>query len=275
MSTYLNQTTVLLREEAKIDATIATEAFYGEPITILEKKDGWLKVQTDFDGYPGWIQEKSLNVSQLKEPYPKDLFARVSTLKAHVYDIKDTEKGPILSLPGRSCVEVVEFDTKERWLSIRLLDGTIGYIQQGNVEVNPKLKTREELVSYAKHLANCDIPYFFGGRTPLWGYDCSGLTQEFASHLGVKLPRNASQQIHSKNCKEIKFDELKPCDLIFWGRTEKATHCGMYIGDDKFVHANVRELQGKISISTLSDPVWNPDKKDTVLIFRAFRRIIT
>ncbi len=277
MCTYLNQPTLILREEAKANATVATEAFYSEPVTILEDNEipkGWLKIQTDFDGYIGFCQAKSLSCIQLKEPYPNGPYARVSTLKAHVYNEQDTEKGPILTLPGRALVQIDKYEPKERWLTVMLLDGTIGYIQQGNVEVNPKLKTREELVKYAQGLADCKIPYLFGGRCPWDGYDCSGLTQEFAWHLGVKLPRNASQQINSKNCKEITLKELQPCDLIFWGRTEKPTHVGMYIGNDQFVHANVRELQGKITISTLSDSLWNPEKKDTTLVFRSFRRII-
>lgn len=78
--------------------------------------------------------------------------------------------------------------------------------------------------------------YRFGG-TGRGGFDCSG----FVSHLyrtakGVKLPRTAAQQ--SRVGKAVSRADLKPGDLLFFRtRGLRVGHVGMYVGNDKMVHA--------------------------------------
>lgn len=82
-------------------------------------------------------------------------------------------------------------------------------------------------------------PYKYGG-TSRSGTDCSGLTmQVYLSALGIKLPRSSRDQ--QKFCKSVKKKSLDAGDLIFFstGRDKtRVSHVGLYIGDDKFVHAS-------------------------------------
>ena len=93
--------------------------------------------------------------------------------------------------------------------------------------------------------------YLWGGTNPN-GFDCSGYIKYLYEKAGIELPRTAYQQ--SKVGKLIKRDELKKGDLLFF-LTDKTrhipiTHVGMYIGNDKFIHA-ASKAKG-IIISSLS-----------------------
>ena len=82
-------------------------------------------------------------------------------------------------------------------------------------------------------------PYLWGGASPNMT-DCSGFTQMLYKLNGYSLPRDADQQqsftksISSRN-------DLKPGDLVFFAENKgkKATHVGMYMGDQRFIHSSV------------------------------------
>ncbi|MGH2637947.1 MAG: C40 family peptidase, partial [Rhabdochlamydiaceae bacterium] len=188
---------------------------------------------------------------------------------------KDTVNGPVLSIPFPARVKVVEDDGNDRWIQVELVDGTLRYVQRGHVETISDQNSIGDLVQFARALTLCESPYYFGGRSTLNGFDCSGLTQMlFREFLDIQLERDAREQINSKQCLAIEEKDLAAGDLIFWGTSkDKVTHVGLFVGNDQFVHANVHELQGKISISTMSQPLWS--QKDDALAFRAFRRVKT
>ena len=80
--------------------------------------------------------------------------------------------------------------------------------------------------------------YVWGGTTPN-AFDCSGYMQYLYKKEGVALPRTANEQ--SKVGKVVSRFELKKGDLLFFLTDKKrkipVTHVGMYLGDDKFIHA--------------------------------------
>jgi cell wall-associated NlpC family hydrolase len=82
------------------------------------------------------------------------------------------------------------------------------------------------------------IRYVFGGTTPERGFDCSGLLQYTMRALGVQLPRTAAEQARAG--REIPRDtsQLRPGDLLTFGRGGRVTHVGMYVGGGRFVHAS-------------------------------------
>ncbi len=272
---YLNQPTLLLREEPNAESTVATEVFYSEEVQVIEERDNWLKIKTIVDGYEGWAEKKITSIIGCDSPYLTGSIARVQSQKAHIYSQKDTVYGPMATLPFRARVQVLEDDGMSRWIQIKLLNGSIGYIQRGNVEINPSVKTRDDMVAFAESMASWQSPYFFGGRTAWDGFDCSGLTQMlYYEFLGIKLPRDSKDQAKCEFAKTIPLCELQPGDLIFFGKNkDKITHVGMYTGNGKFVHANVRQLQGKISISSLGDDLWSGMSND--IPYRHFTRIDT
>ncbi len=83
------------------------------------------------------------------------------------------------------------------------------------------------------------VPYRRGGSSAESGFDCSGFTRYVFEHsVGLVLPRRADEQARSAGLFKIGRDELKPGDLVFFNTMRRTfSHVGIYIGDDKFVHA--------------------------------------
>lgn len=53
---------------------------------------------------------------------------------------------------------------------------------------------------------------------------------------GISIPRMADSQLYYG--RQISMSELRPGDLIFFSTYEPgASHCGIYLGDGKFIHA--------------------------------------
>ena len=77
------------------------------------------------------------------------------------------------------------------------------------------------------------IPYLWGGTTPA-GFDCSGYMQYIFAAQGIDIPRVSQDQ--QSYCEPISIAEIKPGDLVF-NKKSDATHVGMYIGNDMYIHA--------------------------------------
>lgn len=98
------------------------------------------------------------------------------------------------------------------------------------------------------------VSYRFGGTNPNQGFDCSGFMQFiFRQALQVNLPRT-SREMATIGTAVAKSD-LRPGDLVFFSTGGGGiSHVGMYIGDNKFIHA---PRTGKnIEIVSLSSKYW-------------------
>jgi len=96
------------------------------------------------------------------------------------------------------------------------------------------------------------VPYRFGGTT-LWGLDCSGFVQKAFAFLDLGLPRTAREQFR-EGAKVAKAD-LSPGDLVFFRTYAKyPSHVGIYLGDNRFVHASSRER--KVTVESLDTPYY-------------------
>jgi cell wall-associated NlpC family hydrolase len=94
------------------------------------------------------------------------------------------------------------------------------------------------------------VPYRFGGTT-LWGLDCSGFVQKAFAFLNLDLPRSAREQFR-EGAKVAKAD-LSPGDLVFFRTYAKyPSHVGIYLGDNRFVHASSSER--KVTVDSLDTP---------------------
>ena len=77
-------------------------------------------------------------------------------------------------------------------------------------------------------------PYRFGARG--YAFDCSGFVAEVFERVGVELPHSARDLFGVGD--RITRDELAPGDLVFFRTYRRgASHVGIYMGEDKFIHA--------------------------------------
>lgn len=101
-------------------------------------------------------------------------------------------------------------------------------------------------------LALRGAPYRDGGVDPA-GFDCSGfVTYVFAQH-GLAVPRTVSEQYQAG--RPVRPDQLEPGDLVFFTTvTHGASHVGIAIGGEEFVHAP--SGRGEVRVERLSAPYW-------------------
>ena len=92
--------------------------------------------------------------------------------------------------------------------------------------------------------------YRLGGTTKD-GVDCSSLMQTFfASLYSLTLPRTAREQYNAS--RRISRAELREGDLVFFNTVGGISHVGMYLQNNKFVHAS----SGGVTVSDLFDEYW-------------------
>ena len=79
------------------------------------------------------------------------------------------------------------------------------------------------------------VPYRNGGSDPS-GFDCSGFVQWVFAKNGVLLPREVREQYGTGQ--KIGLRDVLPGDLVFFQTVSRgASHVGLVIGADQFVHA--------------------------------------
>ena len=81
------------------------------------------------------------------------------------------------------------------------------------------------------------VPYRRGGSSGDTGFDCSGFVRAmYQQTVGLVLPRSADLQAAATLT--IDKNDLQPGDLVFYNTMRRAfSHVGIYIGDNKFIHA--------------------------------------
>jgi cell wall-associated NlpC family hydrolase len=79
------------------------------------------------------------------------------------------------------------------------------------------------------------VPYRYGGTSPSEGFDCSGLVFYAYTYAGLSVPRNSVELF--KAAEKIPLDAAREGDLVFFQDQRKLSHVGIYLGDNRFVHA--------------------------------------
>jgi cell wall-associated NlpC family hydrolase len=105
-----------------------------------------------------------------------------------------------------------------------------------------------EVALYAMGLI--DIGYRFGGKNPEAGLDCSGMVSHvFKQAAGMKLVGSAADI--ARKGRSVRRQDLYPGDLVFFNtRNAPFSHVGIYIGDDRFIHAP--SSRGRVRIDRMS-----------------------
>lgn len=157
-----------------------------------------------------------------KDPFEEDGTIQASVGKV-VEDVEDQSLGAEIAYYAR------------RFLGIRYVYGGTDlpsiesiaycYFKEG--------KKGDAMDSAAIEEANKKI---FGGE---YGVDSSGFVKTVFSHFGIKMPRSCAKQAEEGKDILIKVKDVQPGDILFYGTSDnKITHCGIYVGDGKVVHAS-------------------------------------
>lgn len=254
---YLN-TVLPVRANPDERSEMVTQLLFGQTCKILEICGSFSKIKDSDDGYEGWVDSKMLNIIDRSE---------YNTL----------QESPVF----RICVPLAD--------AFCLTDKTVYHLSAGsklpyyNPETNSieiagkKYQIHSSFVSYISNDAKQNIvptaiifmntPYLWGGKNIL-GIDCSGFTQVVFSLCGYNLLRDASMQ-NTQGRAINALSKAEAGDLLFFDKMGKIAHVGIYLGENKIIHAS-----GKVRIDKIDDNgIFNTETENYTHRLTSIRRM--
>ena len=155
---------------------------------------------------------------------------------------------------------------KESVIQVATMTGETGH-QEFNIPNALNSKSLDEKVDYDEQKQHTDnnfnlitnriintalmflgVPYKFGGNSPSTGLDCSAYVKKVFGILNIELPRTARDIYHVG--RYVQKSQLATGDLVFFRTYARyPSHVGIYLGDNKFIHASSRSK--KVTIDDL------------------------
>ena len=219
-------------EEARFSSQIVTQGSMWEITEVLDQIGDWIKLRTP-DGYEAWAQNFStLDLSKEMEK----MIMSLPKLMIH------TPFLPIFKTAGMKAPRkaVAAMGASFPYLKndgdlyeVLMPDGSTGYLEQKMLTVSDP---RDIILCSAGKILGCS--YFWGGKTEN-GCDCSGITQMCFNIAGLKLPRDASQQIKVLKKYPVEIKNAKPGDLAFFQNDKgNITHVAIMRRSPEFIHSS-------------------------------------
>lgn len=138
------------------------------------------------------------------------------------------------------------------WITIALLAGCASTPDVQPI-VKPVAKYKSPIIDYAMTLQG--VPYRYGKESPDEGFDCSGFVKHVYGKYGVPLPRTARQM--AAVLPPISRYHIQSGDLVFFNTSAMPySHVGIFIEDDRFIHAPSRRT-GRVLVSSLNNRYWS------------------
>lgn len=199
-------TTLKVRSEASLDATVLGLIPLEEELTVTEEVEGWVKVNIEEgDGYVSsdYVSLRTEFVqAESKEEEAARLQKEEEARKAAQAAARKTSKSSTTTTNSNYTAPVVTGDS-----------------EQGKAVAEFALQ----------FVGN---PYVYGGTSLTDGADCSGFVLSVYKEFGVSLPHSSASD-RSQGYAVASLDEAQPGDLICY-----SGHVALYIGGGQIVHAS-------------------------------------
>jgi cell wall-associated NlpC family hydrolase len=213
-----------MRGAPRPDASLSTQALFGERITVYEDEEGWVWGQLALDNYVGY-----LDATAVAPDIRTRATHRVSVPRTFVYPSLSIKAPVVMALPLGAEIEIVA----ERGDFCEARD--LGCIWGEHLTLIGK--PQPDFVAVAEMFEH--TPYLWGGKAWL-GLDCSGLVQIALREAGVTAPRDTDMQAAEIGAPVAIPDDLarlRRGDLIFW-----KGHVGIMRDATTLLHANGRHM---------------------------------
>lgn len=248
-----------LRAEASTTSACLTLLPKGTSVVVEDDSiAGWYKV--NHEGVTGYLSSEYVSFSISGSAKLGN--GKVTGNDVNVRSAASTSASRLGSLNKGDLVAVTGIDNG--WYKISF-NGKTGYVRSDYMTITKEaLSSRgteaaaasaasskgSEIVAYAKQYLG--VKYVYAGASSK-GFDCSGYTMYVMKHFGYNLPHTATGQMGYGT--SVAKSALQPGDLVFFCDPSRsggkaASHVGIYIGSNQFIHAS--SGGGKVQIDSLS-----------------------
>ena len=235
---------VRIRSGPDLDSSVLTHVGRDEVMVILEQTNSeWYKV--NYHGTVGYT-----SVPLLDNPRTIANFNAHGSISGGGVNMRakpDISSSVLGCYSFGTVMNVIGLN--EGWYKVEY-GGNTGYVRSDLMQIissaaassgqsssgsAPELSLGQQIADYACGFKGSR--YVYGGMSPS-GFDCSGFVTYVYKQYGISVTRNASGQ-YRDNGVHIDKSNLYPGDLVFFSRNgNSVTHVGIYIGNNKFVHAS-------------------------------------
>ena len=216
-----------LSAAAQVLATLSS----GTQVDVLSTTGDGKWHEISYDGTKGFVAGDYLKVTEEK------LYGQVVAGPLNVRSGPSAGAEKVDSLSVGAIVEIEELiGGAGGWYQIEGGYVSSDYVAQVDAAVASASGKGSEIAQYAQQYVG--YPYVYGGSSPS-GFDCSGFVTYVCKHFGYSVNRTASAQMD--NGTAVSKSQLQPGDLVFFNNgnsRKRATHVGIYIGGNQFVHAS-------------------------------------
>ncbi|CAA6807495.1 MAG: Invasion associated protein p60 [uncultured Sulfurovum sp.] len=182
--------------------------------------------------FVGCVSEKTASIK------PLDTEKDIVTLDANKTNLKEKKLLASAIFGGEISLNDTENNTNT--------DSTLNTEKSTERLTTQTLDLNKEWEAFTKEDEILETARKFLGVKYIWAangpsaFDCSGFTKYVFKKSGISLPRYSGHQANIG--KKIKFKDLEKGDLVFFDTEKKFTrrvnHVGIFIGNNKFIHAS-------------------------------------
>jgi hypothetical protein len=190
----------------------------GASVNVFEDRDGWSFVQSDADGYVGYVRSEMLG------PIETPTF-RIATAATHAYETESFKSRDLMGLPFGAKVKVIDERQK-------MFETPLGFIPKKHLR--PLDRPFADPVTVAQLFFG--TPYLWGGNSTA-GVDCSGLVQAGLQACDIFCPGDSDMQQSDLGENLTPDAELQRGDLLFW-----KGHVGIMVDSEVLLHANAHHM---------------------------------
>lgn len=214
---YVKADAINIRTQSNTNSDVVDGLAINTQVKVVGEENDWFKVEVN--GVSGFVRKDLLSTQQTEVTSRDNNFERKQT--------KTENNANTANNTSNSNTQAV---------SSKSSSGVSG----------------SDIAEYAKQFVGCS--YVYGAAGPS-SFDCSGLTMYVYKHFGYSLSH--SSKVQATQGKQV-TGELQPGDILVFSNDGRTVgHVGIYIGNDKFVHAS--DSNTGVIISNLHDS-WNIKK---------------
>ena len=205
----------------------------------------WLLVRNLEDGYSGWVRSWGIVAASPARGRRWLARARHRVVALHCEVRTSPARGaPVTPLTWGA--RLIAGPRRGRQRPVELPDGRRGWLATRDLAGVSSRPIR--LIDRIQSLIG--VPYLWGGRSPA-GLDCSSFAQLVLAEQGVRLPRDARDQLEASRPLGSR-QGARAGDLVFFGPVGRpGAHVGVYLGLGYYAHSRGRVMLGSLDPDNL------------------------